>query len=339
MPKVTLEQWRMLKAVVEAGGFSRAAEVVHKSPSSINHAVQKLQGQLGVPLLEIRGRKAELTRQGAALLRRANHLLEEAQAMEVLAQALAHDGKTELGLAVDQMLPVPPLVEALQLFAQRFPGVRIQLYECLLDSGQALLQNGKADLLLGSVDPALFLGEPLGQIRLQCVAHPEHALAKVSWPLNARDLRLAREVVVRDSLERTPHAVGIGANEQRWRVGSLSMALQVVEAGLAYAWLPECLVQESLACGRLVVLTLECGSVQVLPFALAMQDPDRAGAAEHALAQMLKASFASAVLATPDLPSFSPSFSLSSSLSSAPSLPLSSPADSSSSPGDLPTHG
>ncbi|HCA76548.1 MAG TPA: LysR family transcriptional regulator, partial [Alteromonas sp.] len=38
MLKATLEQWRMFKAVVEAGGFNQAAEQVHKSQSSIHHA-------------------------------------------------------------------------------------------------------------------------------------------------------------------------------------------------------------------------------------------------------------------------------------------------------------
>ena len=40
MLKSTLEQWRMFKAVVDAGGFNQAAAEVHKSQSSVHHAVQ-----------------------------------------------------------------------------------------------------------------------------------------------------------------------------------------------------------------------------------------------------------------------------------------------------------
>lgn len=48
MSRVTLVQWQMLAAVIDHGGFARAAEAIHKSPSSINHAVHKLETQLGV---------------------------------------------------------------------------------------------------------------------------------------------------------------------------------------------------------------------------------------------------------------------------------------------------
>ena len=82
MNKTTLEQWRMLQAVVEHGGFAQAAEAVHKSQSTINHAVHKLQDQLGLPLLHVVGRKAQLTEAGALMLRRAGQLLLQAEQLE-----------------------------------------------------------------------------------------------------------------------------------------------------------------------------------------------------------------------------------------------------------------
>lgn len=65
--KTTLEQWRILQAVVDHGGYFHAAEVLHRSQSSLNHAVKKLEHQLGVTLLEVKGRKAffNLRRRGA----------------------------------------------------------------------------------------------------------------------------------------------------------------------------------------------------------------------------------------------------------------------------------
>ncbi|EDP99496.1 transcriptional regulator, LysR family protein [Shewanella benthica KT99] len=46
--KSTLEQWRILQAVVDFGGDAQAAAVLNKSQSSLNHAVAKLQSQLGI---------------------------------------------------------------------------------------------------------------------------------------------------------------------------------------------------------------------------------------------------------------------------------------------------
>ena len=296
MAKVTLEQWRMLKAVVEAGGFAKAAEQVHKSPSSVNHAVQKLQVQLGVPLLEVRGRKAELTRAGTALLRRAGHLLDEARDIEDLAVTLAAGARTELSLAVDQIVPHAVVIDALEEFSGYFPNTRVQLHETVLDGGPVLLESGQVDILVGPTIPGGFLGEVLGQVRMICVVHPAHPLAMKGGALSMRDLRHSRQVVVRDS---SPDPGGASAGwleaEQRWTVDHMNTARSIVEAGFAYAWLPECLVRESLDRGRLVTLGLEGGATHVVPFSLVFADRDQGGVAAETLGETLRAAFAERV--------------------------------------------
>jgi DNA-binding transcriptional LysR family regulator len=42
-PRISLEQWRALQAVVDAGGYAQAAAVLHKSQSAITYAVQKIE--------------------------------------------------------------------------------------------------------------------------------------------------------------------------------------------------------------------------------------------------------------------------------------------------------
>lgn len=46
-PKVTLDQWRALQAVIDHGGFAQAAEKLHRSQSSVSYAVNRLQELLG----------------------------------------------------------------------------------------------------------------------------------------------------------------------------------------------------------------------------------------------------------------------------------------------------
>lgn len=291
MPKVTLEQWRMLKAVVDAGGFAKAAELVHKSPSSINHAVQKLQVQLGVPLLEVQGRRAVLTPAGEAILRRAGHLLDEAQDMEKLAGYLAQGVHPELHVAIDQIIPQPLVIDALQAFAGEFPQMRVQLHECILAGGSELLLCGAVDLLVGPSVPSTHLGEHLGEIHLLCVAHPEHALAKAKTPRTLRDLRSHRQVVVRATGKEQEADDSWLDAEYRWTVGHVHTALQMVLSGLAFGWLPECLVREPLKKGQLVELDLDSGSRQVIPVSLVVGDSDRAGKSAQSLAQVLKQTF------------------------------------------------
>ena len=105
MLKSTLEQWRMFKAVVDAGGFNQASLVVHKSQSSVHHAVQKLENAIGVVLFENSGRKVKLSPQGEVMYRRATFLLDEAQKLESIAYSLRSGTETTLRVAVDIIFP------------------------------------------------------------------------------------------------------------------------------------------------------------------------------------------------------------------------------------------
>ena len=76
-PRVTLEQWRALVAVVDAGGFAHAAERLHKTQSTVSYAVRRLEESLGVTVFELEGRRAVLTGAGRVLYRRGQALLRE----------------------------------------------------------------------------------------------------------------------------------------------------------------------------------------------------------------------------------------------------------------------
>src|SRR4051812_2211483 len=96
VPRITLEQWRALQAVVESGGYAQAAGSLHKSQSTVTYAVQKIERLLGLEVFEIRGRKAVLTDAGQVLYRRAKTLLEEAAMLERGAAAMSAEWQPEI---------------------------------------------------------------------------------------------------------------------------------------------------------------------------------------------------------------------------------------------------
>src|SRR5213592_3294227 len=104
-PRITLEQWRALQAVVESGGYAQAAEALHKSQSTLTYAVQKIERLLDLKIFDIKGRKAVLTKPGEVLYRRAKTLLEEATTLERGAADMAKDWQPEIGIAVDVLYP------------------------------------------------------------------------------------------------------------------------------------------------------------------------------------------------------------------------------------------
>ncbi|WP_129142115.1 LysR family transcriptional regulator [Modicisalibacter coralii] len=287
MSRVTLAQWQMLAAVIDQGGFARAAEVVHKSPSTLNHAVHKLEAQLGVALLEPVGRQVRLTEAGEMLLRRARQLIENAAAIEDVAASLATGLEAEVALAVDQIFPPDALAEALQQFSDDYPHVRVQLHETVLNGGVEMLYDRRADLVISGLAAQGFLGEPLVTLRFIAVAHPSHPLHRLGRELDLRDLTRHRQLVVRDSALRQSMDAGWLKAEQRWTVSHLATSQDMLERGLGFAWLPETRIREALDAGRLVPLPLAAGGEREVPMQLIFQDRDRAGPATHAMARAL----------------------------------------------------
>ena len=287
MQRSTLEQWRMLQAVVEHGGFAQAAAAVHKSQSTINHAVHKLQDQLGVPLLEVVGRKAQLTDAGVLLLRRANQLLGQAGQLEAVAGDLARGTEAEIHIAIDEVYPYAYLASALEALAEEFPNTRVQLMETVLSGGAEQFLAGDVDLLVAGQAPSGFLGEHLMRAEFVAVAHVDHPLHQLQRTLDLHDLAQHRQIVIRDSArERSVDSGWLGA-EQRWTVSHVATSLDFILRGMGFAWLPASRVKPHLEAGRLRELPLGGASRRYTELYLVFRDRELAGPATLRLGELL----------------------------------------------------
>ncbi len=287
MHRTTLEQWRMLQAVVQHGGFAQAAEAIHKSQSSINHAVHKLQDLLGLQMLEVVGRKAQLTEAGELMLRRAEQLLAQAGQLEDVAASLATGIEPEVRLAVDEIYPYPFLADVLEELSQAFPNTRVQLHETVLSGGTELLNAGAVDLLVTGNTPQGFLGEPLLRAEFAAVAHPEHPLHGLDRELTLQDLQRYRQIVVRDSSRSSSMDSGWLGAEQRWTVSHVASSVEMLERGMGFAWLPLSRAGAALEAGRLRELRLGGHSRRFAELYLVYADPDRAGPVTRRLGELL----------------------------------------------------
>ena len=90
--------------MVDHGSFAQAAEALHRSQSSINYTVARMQEQLGVPLLRIDGRQAVLTEAGEVLLRRSRQLVKQAGQLENW-PTMEQGWEPEVRLVVDAAYP------------------------------------------------------------------------------------------------------------------------------------------------------------------------------------------------------------------------------------------
>jgi len=292
-PHITLEQWRALIAVVDAGGYAKASEILHKSQSSVTYAVQKLESLLGVKAFEIKGRKAILTSTGQLLYRRARVLIDEAAGLERAARKLSSGWEAEIGIAAEIVFPTWLLLECLDKFGQEGAHTRIEVIESVLGGTPEALLQGQADLAITGMIPQGFAGDPLMRLRMVLVAHPGHPLHALGRELTMQDLRAQRQLVVRESGSRRATRPLIEA-PQRWTVSHIATSMEAVQKGYGYAWFPEERIRAELAAGTLKPLPLREGGERFGQLYLVFADRDAAGPGTLRLAQIIRESVAEA---------------------------------------------
>ncbi|MCK5639833.1 MAG: LysR family transcriptional regulator [Gammaproteobacteria bacterium] len=285
-PRSSLEQWRVLQAVIDYGGFAKAAEQLHRSQSSVSYSVAKLQQQLGVELLVMKGRKACLTQKGETLLRRSRELLNEAISLENLANSMEQGWEPDISLVVDAAFPVHLLMEALKHFTPHSRGTRVQLNEVILSGAEQALEEGWADLVIGVHVPKGYLGDLIVEIEFVAVASPEHPLHQLGRGLRSDDLRQQVQVVIGDSGNVRPMEWG-WLGEQRWTVSSIDKAVTTVCHGLGFSWLPRHQIETELVEGRLKPLPLSEGQCFKADLYQVFGHPERIGPATRKLAEIL----------------------------------------------------
>ncbi len=288
-PRTTIEQWAVLAAIIDRGGFAQAARSLHRSQSAVSYSVARLQQQIGVPLLQIRGRKAELTVIGKALLQRARSVIDELAAVEDSARQQRDGWESQLRLVIDAAFPAEQLLEVLAQLKAACGKTTLALDDAVLSGAEEAISNRSADVVVTTRIPPGVLGEWIMDVEFVAVAARTHPLHGLGRKLGTRDLARHTQVVVRDSGRERPRDEGWLGARHRWTVTSLDASLAAVTAGLAYAWLPRHLIAESLRNRKLSALPLGSGGTRRLPLHVVLVNPDSAGPAARLAYELFRA--------------------------------------------------
>jgi DNA-binding transcriptional LysR family regulator len=175
-----LETLRLYCDVVRLRSFSRGAEQNFVSQSAASQAVQQLETQLGVPLIDRTKRPFVVTREGEAFYAAARGILDswEKAKTEVAAVKARVDGTVRV--AAIYSVGLHDVSRPMQQFMSLYPDARVQL-ECLHPHKvvEAVI-TGEADVGIMSYPPpdrALSV-VPLREEPMALVCHPNHRLAR-----------------------------------------------------------------------------------------------------------------------------------------------------------------
>lgn len=260
--RISLKQWKMFHAVIDFDGFFGAADNLHVTQSTISHAVAKLQEQLGIPLLELKGRKARITEEGKILLEKSRDLVKTAIELEELADNLRRGWGAEIRLAIDPGFPPDLLMQALQC-ASTFPQkISLNVKDLTPDQVRQALQDNEVELAISTQLTFGFAGRQLIEIEHIAVAHPDNPLFSLKRDLTVDDLKTQSRIAIAglnhhgaaDSICR------VSRYPRPWHVSSLDRAISVLRHGIGYAWLPRYQVQQWIDGNQIRSLPLASGA-------------------------------------------------------------------------------
>ncbi|MET0220245.1 MAG: LysR substrate-binding domain-containing protein [Tardiphaga sp.] len=233
-----LELLRSFVSVVDAGGFTRAGERVHRTQSTVSQQIKRLEEDVGRPLLIRSGKQVVPTECGEKLLSYARRLLTLAEeARDVLAQP-DHQGAVRLGIPED--FAAYRLTKLLAGFSRARPGLRLDVRADQSANLGRALERGDLDLALVKRGAGGKGGIAVWPERIHWVtskAHPAHAttgsLPLIFFPAGC--------------LYRTRAVHAIETAGRSWHMAYTSSSLAgiqaAVAAGLGLSIMPEIAVQ------------------------------------------------------------------------------------------------
>src|SRR5919199_6236300 len=137
---------RAFVAVAEELNFTRAAERVFIAQQALSAQIQQLESRLGTKLFERTTRKVELTEAGEQLPPPARAMPQALDAGTSVLEAARQAERATLRVGVPGTAMVPLASETMRVFAERHPGLELQVSNTGLNEPSAGLGEGKVDV-------------------------------------------------------------------------------------------------------------------------------------------------------------------------------------------------
>lgn len=181
---------RTIRAIHQAGGLARAAELLHITQSALSHQIKGLEDQAGVELFVRRSKPLRLSAAGQRLLRVAEKVLPEIEALEAEFGGLREGSAGRMHIAIECHACFDWLFPVLEQFRKNWGEVDVDIRPGLAFDALPALQKEEVDLVVSS-DPETLPGitfKPLFDYEPVFVASSQHPLAQKPY-VEAGDFR------------------------------------------------------------------------------------------------------------------------------------------------------
>lgn len=255
---MTLDQLKVLCAVIETGSFSAAAEKLNRVQSAVSIAIKKLEESLDIKIFDRDAYRPQLTEAGIEIHRQALTILKQTGFLNYTAEQLAIGEESEITIAIDGICPLDVITKNLKEFKSLHPHVRIHLYVEYLGSMERLNQE-TIDIAFTQVldKPDWLEAIPLIEIPYLPVVAPGHPLTEIGDDIKQK-LAEHTQIVVSSS-QQSPLSVNVMEEASVWHVGDFDSKRQLIKEGLGWGYMPQHMIDNELKENKLVILDMDQG--------------------------------------------------------------------------------
>lgn len=238
---VTLRQLRAFVAVAEVHHFTRAAERLALSQSTVSTLVRELEENLGLRLFDRHTRMLRLTVAGAEILPLARRAMADLDSVIGSSHELRSLARGRVAIAAASLQAAMMLPRVIREYCEQYPGVKVEVCDCTEHEVIEKVRAGEVDFGLGSALAAShdILSRSLTTDVFVAVMPADHALARARQ-LTWRDLKEVPMIgppadnAVRAQLDAALASEGIVLKRQ-YEVHLPLTILGMVEGGLGVA--------------------------------------------------------------------------------------------------------
>ena len=247
---IELRHLRTIRAIHQAGGLAKAAALLHMTQSALSHQVAGLEDQAGMELFVRRSKPMRLSAAGQRMLRAAERILPEVDAMEEEFRALRAGKTGRLHIAIECHACFDWLFPVLDLFRRAWPEVDVDIRAGFAFDAFPALHREEVDLVIASESGPMpgVAFNPLFDYHPTLVASAQNPLATKDF-ITAEDFRdqvLITYPVGRDKLDVFSEVLTPARVEPRaQRTAELTaVILMLVGSGRGVAVLPDWVMRE-----------------------------------------------------------------------------------------------
>jgi LysR family transcriptional regulator for metE and metH len=179
MINIGLQHFRMVHTIVKEGTLTKAAEALHLTQSALSHQLRELEKELEVPVFYRKGKRMQLSDEGARFLQSAEKILAEIHGLEQDIKNLKQGKTGKINISTQCYTAYHWLPAILKYFKSKCPDIVINIASEATFTPWDYLINGELDIgiVKSKIDHPDVAYEPIFEDQLFAILHKDHPLA------------------------------------------------------------------------------------------------------------------------------------------------------------------